>query len=141
MATKSVEARRASTNSKRFQTGNPGGGRPKGAKDKVPGARKLRASIRRYIARLVGKNPASVKRALRRGLFSYDPKVAFPYVQLATHMLDGKPVESIKMHLDKPQGNDRHDWSKLEPKEQVVLLGLLAKAKVDEPPESIEDDE
>ena len=75
-----------------FVKGDKRAGRPRGAKNKLPGG-----SIRATCQWLANERPELLHDAIMRGLAAGPPK-SFPYVQLAAYYLDGKPVERVQVN-------------------------------------------
>lgn len=82
------------TGGRNFKKGQ--GGRKKGAKDKVPRGRAIKASIKAVLHDVVAQEPKLIRQTIVRG-FKAPPQHAFHYVQLAAHFLDGKPTETVRM--------------------------------------------
>lgn len=70
------------------------GGRPYGAKDRVPRASK--ASVKAAILRVCKANPKILDDAILKGLTA-KPREAFPFTQMAAHYVDGKPADTLKV--------------------------------------------
>jgi hypothetical protein len=77
-----------------FVKGDKRAGRPRGAKNKLPGG-----SIRATCQWLANERPELLHDAIMRGLAAGPPK-SFPYVPLAAYYLDGKPVARIQFHAN-----------------------------------------
>jgi hypothetical protein len=75
----------------RFTKGDPRCGRPKGAKNKLPGG-----SVRAMCKWLSEEQPELFRDAIVRGLKAREAR-SFPFVQLAAHYIDGKPVERVQV--------------------------------------------
>jgi hypothetical protein len=58
-----------------------------------------RGSVKKIIEHLADQRPQTIGKALARGLAAPPPR-SFPYIQLAAHYLDGKPVERIEVRSD-----------------------------------------
>jgi len=78
----------------RFTKGDPRCGRPKGAKNKLPGG-----SIRAMFKWLAEEHPNLYRDAIVRGLRAREAK-SFPFVALAAAYIDGKPVERLLVQAD-----------------------------------------
>ena len=78
----------------RFTRGDPRCGRPKGRKNKLPSG-----SIRAMCKWLAEERPELYRDAIVRGLRAREAR-SFPFVQLAAHYLDGKPVERLLVQAD-----------------------------------------
>ena len=87
-------ARGQKTGGRDFQVGNPGPGRPKGSRDKV--FRTFKASVRTIFLDVAENDPALLREAIILGIQATPPK-SFPYLQLAAHYLDRKPVERLQI--------------------------------------------
>src|SRR5881296_2038216 len=57
-------------------------------------------SIKALFKAVVSQDPLRVQAMIERGLTTGDPTKAYPYIQLAAHYLDGKPVETVKHQGD-----------------------------------------
>ena len=79
----------------KFKKQNPG--KPKGAKDRVPEQRKVKASVRDIIEEVVRDNPKTVRNCVLRGLRS-GPRHGHHYLKLSAEYLDGKPVDTINVN-------------------------------------------
>ena len=79
----------------KFKKGNPG--KKKGQKDRVPGERAVKASVRTLIEEVVRDNPKTIRNALLRGLRS-GPRHADRYLKLSAEYMDGKPVDTINVN-------------------------------------------
>ena len=60
-------------------------------------------SIKALFKAVVSQDPLRVQAMIERGLTTGDPTKAYPYIQLAAHYLDGKPVETVKHQGDAQQ--------------------------------------
>ena len=98
-----IMAKGKKTGGRSFPRGNPG--RPKGSKNKIPGS--FKASVKAIFEELALEERANwkgvIRKIMRRPVFA-----AFPWYQLALHVLDGKPAEHIKME---------------EPQQIVIVMG------------------
>lgn len=74
----------------------------KGAKDKVPGQRKIRASVKSIIVEVVEKQKSTVRGAIVRGLKS-GPRDAHHYLKLAAEYTDGKPDQKLSVQFDEDE--------------------------------------
>ncbi len=74
------------------------GGRKKGTPDKVPAT--FKASIKAMYEKLVSQHPADWERAIMQAVRK-GGSPAFQHVQLALHVLDGKPRETIQVEPDR----------------------------------------
>jgi hypothetical protein len=86
---------KGSVKNRPFKKGNPG--RPKGAKDLVPGGRTVRASVKSLIEEVVDGNAKSIRDALKRGIRS-GSRHADRYLRLCAEYTDGKPVDTINLN-------------------------------------------
>jgi hypothetical protein len=68
----------------------PKGGRKKGSKDKIP--RSFKGSIKKIFEEVATEQPDLLYKAVVNGLRAPAPK-SFPYLQLVTAYIDGKPME------------------------------------------------
>ena len=69
-----------------------GPGRPKGSKDSIP--RSVKASIRLACERIGKKHPKLIEERILAGVNHEDMRIAFPYIQMVAHYIDGKPKET-----------------------------------------------
>jgi hypothetical protein len=70
----------------------PKGGRKKGSKDRVP--RSFKGSIKKIFEEIASEQPELIYQAVEKGLKAPAPK-SFPYLQLVTAYIDGKPMEAV----------------------------------------------
>ena len=75
-----------------------GPGRPAGSKNKIPAT--LKAAFQTVYHQLLSTAPELFEEALERGIKSKKPQEAFAYLQIASHYVYGKPVETIKHQGD-----------------------------------------
>lgn len=94
----------------RFKKGNPG--KVKGQKDRVPGERAAKASVRTLIEEVVRDNPKTIRNALLRGLRS-GPRHADRYLKLSAEYMDGKPVDTLNV-------NSQYKQDELEAAKQAL---------------------
>jgi hypothetical protein len=94
----------------KFKKGNPG--KAKGQRDRVPGERRVKASVRDLIEEVVRDNPKTIRDALKRGLRS-GPRHADRYLKLAAEYMDGKPVDTINV-------NSQYKQDELESAKQTL---------------------
>ena len=78
-----------------FKKGNPG--RPKGAKDKGPIPKNIRASVKAICQQVATKNHDTIEQALLNGIKA-SPAHADRYIKLVAEYVDGRPVDT--MHLN-----------------------------------------
>ena len=76
---------------------NPG--RPKGAKDKGPIPKNIRASVKAICQQVATKNYDTIERALINGI-SASPAHADRYVRLVAEYVDGRPVDAMHLKRD-----------------------------------------
>ena len=74
--------------------GDPRAGRPPGRRNRLPGG-----SIRAMCKWLAEERPELYRDAIVRGLRAREAR-SFPFVQLAAHYLDGKPIERVQVVAD-----------------------------------------
>jgi len=74
----------------------------KGEKDKVPGQRKIRASVKAIIAEVVQDNSKTVRQAILDGLQG-GPRNAHHYLKLAAEYTDGKPDQTLMHRFDEDE--------------------------------------
>jgi hypothetical protein len=75
-------------------------GRPKGSKDKI--ARSVKASVRLACEGIGKQHPQLIKQRILDGIQAKDLRVAFPYIQLVAHYVDGKPKETLDVRSSAP---------------------------------------
>lgn len=115
----------------RFKKGNPG--KVKGQKDRVPGERKLKASVRDLIEEVVRDNPRTIRDAIKRGLRS-GPRHADRYLKLAAEYMDGKPVDTININSQYKQ--DELESAKRSLGQQLNKIFKTILANRQNPPET-----
>jgi hypothetical protein len=71
------------------------GGKPKGAKDRVP--RSARRMVEELLERL-GSDPALIESALTKGITARPPS-SFPYLKLVVEKLTGAPEQTINLPI------------------------------------------
>ena len=94
-----------------FVVGEKRAGRPRGARHTLPSG-----TIKGIFNWLAQEEPELYRNAIERGLRAPEAK-SFPFVQLAAHYLDGKPIERIAIQADarllfvarRPDLGDPHD--------------------------------
>ena len=93
----------------------------KGSVDKVPGQRKIKASIRSIIQDVVENKPLTVRHCIERGLRS-SPRDAHHYLKIAANYLDGLPDANMTVKFDHDELADaKHSLHK---KLDVILKRL-----------------
>jgi len=90
-------ARARKTGGRDFRRGNPG--RPKGAKNKIPGS--VKASIKRIFEELGAEYPEEWRAAIRRAM-KQGGGTGFRYFELAAAYLDGRPVQRHSLETPQP---------------------------------------
>ena len=91
------------------------GGKPKGAKDKLP--RSFKASVAAIFAEVASADPGLIRSAIEKGLKSSPPR-SYQYLALAGAYIDGKPKDVIQ--------HENPDGSALTP---AVVFYLPANAR------------
>jgi hypothetical protein len=77
-------------------------GKPKGAKDKVPGARKVKASVKSILKDIVENQHATIRSCIMAGLKA-SPRDAHHYLKLAAEYVDGKPDANLRIQFDEDE--------------------------------------
>ena len=84
----------------KFKKGNPG--KKKGTTDRVPGQRKIRASVRAIIEEVVSNEERTVRQAIVGGLKG-GPRNSHHYLRLAAEYTDGKPTDNVRFRFDEDE--------------------------------------
>lgn len=71
----------------------------KGDKDRIPGQRKVKTSIRAIIREIVEDNDTTVRQAVLKGLKA-DPRTSHHFIKLAAEYIDGKPDQTLRHQFD-----------------------------------------
>lgn len=107
----------------KFKKGNPG--KKKGQRDRVPGERAAKASVRTLIEEVVRDNPKTIRNALLRGLRS-GPRHADRYLKLSAEYMDGKPVDTINVNSQYKQDELESAKKTLGQKLDKIFKTILA---------------
>lgn len=114
----------------KFRKGNPG--KKKGTKARVPGERKIKASVRDLIEEVVRDNPRTIRDALKRGLRS-GPRHADRYLKLAAEYMDGKPIDTINLNSQYKQ--DELESARRSLSQQLNKIFKTIVANREQPPD------
>lgn len=117
-----------------FKRGNPG--RPKGAKDKVP--RGVKSSVKAILLDLAEHEPQIFHRLIRRGLRA-TPKVAFNYLQLSAHYIDGKPPDQLSVSDTRFKTDELKDAKDTLTRKLDQMLSVIVAQRTVAPGETPED--
>lgn len=90
------------SSSRRRNRNAPKRPKQKGEKDRVPGQRKVKASIRAIIRDIVENEPLTVRSAIRRGI-NASPRDAHHYIKIAAEYLDGKPDQNLNLQFNEDE--------------------------------------
>jgi elongation factor P hydroxylase len=104
--------------------------KPKGAKDKIPGQRKIRASIKAIIEDVVANEEKTVRKALVDGIKG-GPRNAHHYLKMAAEYTDGKPGDNLRVQFDV---DELAEAKKTLHEKLDILLKRLPSPDATEPP-------
>lgn len=82
------------TGGRNFTKGDKRAGRPKGSKDKIP--RTWKHSLKVVFEEVCAEHPDVLHAAMLAGFRAGAPK-SFPYLQLAAHYIDGRPITVLEL--------------------------------------------
>lgn len=114
----------------RFKKGNPG--KPKGSKDKLPGGRSIKASIKAIIERVVENEGETIESALIDGL-SGGARFAHNYLRLCAEYTDGKPAETLNLNSQYNEDELAQAKDRLDRKVAQLAATILKRDTVDPP--------
>jgi hypothetical protein len=116
----------------KFKKGNPG--KKKGQRNRVPGERAIKASVRTLIEEVVRDNPKTIRNALLRGLRS-GPRHADRYLKLSAEYMDGKPVDTVNLNSQYKQDELESAKKTLGQKLDRIFKTILANRE--QPPDGL----
>jgi hypothetical protein len=111
------------------------GGRPPGAKDKVP--RSAKASIAAIFREIATTDPDAIRKAIYAGLTAEPPK-SYQYVALAAAYLDGKPESNVKVEVSMKRITTVHRYADGTERVSSILVGPAAEIEAAEDTEYID---
>jgi hypothetical protein len=111
------------------------GGRPLGAKDKVP--RSVKASIKKIFEEIGSTDRELIREAIMRGIQAEPPK-SFPYLQLAAAYVDGRPAENVKVEIGMRRVNIINRFADGETKMHSYAVGPVDELDATDEPFTID---
>jgi len=102
----------------------------KGSKDRIPGQRKIKASIKAIIEDVVATQSLTVRKALIDGIKG-GPRNAHHYLKMAAEYTDGKPGDNLRVQFDV---DELAEAKKTLHEKLDILLKRLPSPNAPEPP-------
>lgn len=117
----------------KFVKGN--GGRPKGAKDKVPNGRVVKASIKAIAEEVAASESLTVRKAIMEGLKG-GPRFAHNYLRFVAEYVDGRPAETLNLGHNFNEDELAQAKDRLDRKMADLAAAILTRRKATESSEN-----
>lgn len=110
----------------KFVKGNAG--RPKGAKDRIPNGRVVKASIKAIAEEVASNEGTTVRKAIIDGIKG-GPRFAHNYLRFVAEYVDGKPADTLNVGHSFNEDELAQAKDRLDRKMTALATAILSKRK------------